>query len=73
MSAEDDWRVESSIRFEQIRLSGLWAFACTLQLLGRNSQRVGHLPTGGRASGTFGDRRFPEGLFKLDEMGACLF
>lgn len=30
------------ISFEQRRLSGLWAFACPLQLLGRNSQRVGH-------------------------------
>lgn len=32
VSAEGRWRVESSISFEQSRLSGLWAFACTLQL-----------------------------------------
>ena len=32
VSAEEHWRVESNISFEQSRISGLWAFACTLQL-----------------------------------------
>ena len=71
MSADGHWRVESSISFEQSRLSGLWAFACPLQLW---AETVNGLAIANRWQGFrhFLRSSFPRGSFQAGLDGSLL-